>query len=185
MNSLHRLALVGATIATICLPNNFAQARIVSLDDLPRVEVKTVGNPKTPWSRPIVVYDSFTGKSVPVVVDKNYQNYSMLGSTQDGIITIWALSGIKVMYYYRNPSGIAGGLLKDGLQVKVNDNIYNLSVDANSKYPMSPELYQALMQSTGKVMIRAFHNGKQYDSEIGRKTIEAYQELGEFFSRQQ
>lgn len=183
---VRKLALtIAATVIAFAFTTKPVLAEITSLDDLPRIERKSLGGSKTPWSRPILVYDSFTEESFPAVMDVNYHGNTVLIGEEDGLVTMWTLSGIKVSYYYRNEVGQVAALLTGGLQVKVDGTIYTLPPATNSLYPMTPELYQALMQASGKVFIRAFHNDKQIDSEIGRGTIKAYQELGNYFSRQQ
>lgn len=162
-----------------------ALAEITSLSDLPRIERKSLDSSKTPRSRPIMVYDSFTEESFPAVMDVNYHGNRLVIGKENGIVTIWTLAGIIVGYYYHNEVGKVFALLKDGLLVKIDGTVYTLPPATNSMYPMTPELHQALMNSSGKVFIRVSHNDKQIDSEIGRGTIKAYQELGIYFSRQQ
>jgi hypothetical protein len=176
---------IAATITAFAMAVQPALAEIMSLNDLPRVERKSLGSTKTPWSRPIMVYDSFTEESFPAVMDVNYRGNELLIGEENGIVTMWTLSGIKAAYYYRNKAGEVGAFLNDGLQIKVDGKVYTAPPITNSMYPITPELHQALMQSSGKVFVRALHNGKQFDSEIGRGTIKAYQELGAYFSRQQ
>lgn len=174
---------IAAIITAFAVTGKPALAEITSLNDLPRINRKSLGSPKTPWSRPIMVYDNFTEESFPAVMDINYYGSKLLIGEEDGIVTMWTLSGIKAVYYYRNQAGEVGSLLNDGLQVKVDGKVYTSPPISNSMYPITPELYQALMQSSGKVFVRALHNGKQFDTEIGRGTIKAYQELGAYFYR--
>lgn len=174
---------MAAIITAFAVTVKPALAEITNLNDLPHIELKSLGNTKTPWSRPIIVYDSFTEKSFPAVMDVNYYGSKLLIGKEDGIVTMWTLSGITAGYYYRNNAGEVTALLKDGLQVKVDGKVFTCPPISNSMYPMTPELHQALMQSSGKVFVRALNNGKQFDTEIGRGTIKAYQELGVYFSR--
>lgn len=176
---------IAATIAAFAVAVQPALSEITNLNDLPRVERKLLGSTETPWSRPIMVYDSFTEESFPAVMDVNYHGNKLLIGKENGIVTMWTLSGIKAAYYYRNNAGQVAALLNDGLQVKVDGKVYTSPPITNSMYPMTSELHAALMQSSGKVFVRALHNGKQFDTEIGRGTIKAYQELGAYFSRQQ
>lgn len=174
--------VLATTIVTLFSTISPVLADTNNLNNLPRIERKLLGGSKTPWSRPIIVYDSFTEESFPAVMDVNYHGNTILIGEENGLVSMWTLSGIKVGYYYRNEIGQVAALLTGGLQVKVDGTIYTLPPATNSLYPMTPELYQALMQTSSKVFIRAFHNGKQIDSEIGRGTIKAYQELGNYFS---
>lgn len=176
---------VAATVTVLVSIINPALAEIKSLSDLPQINSKSLGSSKTPRSRPIIIYDSFTEKSLPAVMDVNYHD-NLLTGEKKGIVTLWSMTGITVGYYYHNGFGKkVSAILKDGLLVKVDGTVYTLPPAVDSIYPMTPELHQALMNSSNQVFIRVSDSDKQIDSEIGRGTINAYQELGVYFSKKQ
>jgi hypothetical protein len=164
---LKKLLLGSLLAAAIAAP---VHAEIKNIKDLPHVS-KGVENFDIPFSRPIILVDSFTEQGKLVVADAS-TDVNFFGINRAALISVWTVDRV-VFFYCTKTTERQNCVDLNGVNtyVKVDGKIYKL--ESNS---MPIELQSAL-DNAKKVWIRIDLKQKTIDREIGRGTIQSLQEI--------
>jgi hypothetical protein len=148
-----------------------ALAEIKNIKDLPQIG-KGVATFDIPFSRPIVLFDSFTEQGKLAVADLS-TDVNFLGINRAGLISIWTAD--KAIFFYCTQTTERKNCVDlNGFNtyVKVDGEIYKLQ---SNFIPV--ELQSALANTKGKALVRIDLKEKIIDREIGRGTIESFQDI--------
>ncbi|MEM8779765.1 MAG: hypothetical protein AAGF26_13000 [Cyanobacteria bacterium P01_G01_bin.49] len=168
----------------------------VSSTDYPIVESANLDtNLDVPWSEPVLVQDPFEGEFVGIF-DRHFFSSRVLDTSASiEVVSLWSPETIRFLLAFRDRDCNFGStfhhqtLSRDCLvsnaALKITDVYLKLGGEVfriqsnNSRFEVDEELATALRRSpTGNVDIRLIiENGETVDSEIGKKTVQSWQEI--------
>lgn len=178
--------VITATFSLICAPlaaQTIVESAILDV------------NLDVPWSEPVQIQDPFEGDYLGVF-DRNYFYKNFLNrNTRVDVVTLWNRDFVRVLLAYTDYSclsqtGVNGSILTSTcvlpnnsqnvtkVLIKIDQKIFKLEKN-NNNFPISDELAAALKNSPNEnVSIRLItENGNIIDSEIGKKTVEAWKSI--------
>ncbi|MBW4560831.1 MAG: hypothetical protein KME32_06660 [Mojavia pulchra JT2-VF2] len=207
IGSLTRLARVGLSLASLSLATasiisskpvvaNENQRMATASTELPVVKSAALGTDmNVPWSKPVRIDDPFEGNYLGIF-DRNYFWRNVIdNNARVDVISLWSRNSVRLLLAYRDRNCsygsyyhafraipeclVSNNTLKiTNLYIKLGDRVFRLEGN-NSRFKVSNELATALKNSPAQnVSIRLLsETGESVDSEIGKKTVEAWKAI--------
>ena len=168
----------------------------ISTADYPIVESAGLDtNLDVPWSEPVLVQDPFEGEFVGIF-DRHFFHSRVLDtSARLEVVSLWSADKVRFLLALRDRDCNLGSsfhhqtISRDCLvsnaalkitdvYLKLGEEVFRLE-DGNSRFTVDEKLAMALKNSpSGNVDIRLIvENGETIDSEIGKETVKAWQEI--------
>ncbi|GAA6618635.1 hypothetical protein [Scytonema sp. NUACC26] len=197
-------SLVCVTLATITVvspklvaakeDNRLAKAST----ELPIVKSAALGiDMNVPWSKPVKIEDPFEGNSIGIFDRHSFYKNFLNVSSKFEAISLWRQNSVRILLSYRERDCFSGyGLYPyskisgtgclgakntvkvTNLYIKLGEKVFRLEGN-NNTFDLTPELATALKNSPAEnVDIRLVaESGEAIDSEIGKKTVEAWKNI--------
>jgi len=192
---LVQAVIIAMTNYLLCLPI-VAQNEPKSSSQIPIVKSAILDlNLDIPWSQVVQIQDPFEGDFLGIF-DRNFFYRSFLNrSTRVDVVSLWNSQSVRILLAYTDNDCLSETSLSLGslassciipnnsqnvveLLIKIDQQIFRLQRKDNS-FPISDDLAVALKNAPNEnVAIRLItKNGNSIDSEIGKKTVEAWKSL--------
>jgi hypothetical protein len=185
MQNIKLAAIVGLICSGLTIGCSSAIAEIKNIKDLPRVDIYKTKAYDYPMSHPILVFDEFTTGQELMVADIQ-DNTNFLGLSRDGIFSLWSANTISFIHCTRTLRGdICSPLNGRAAYVKVEGHVFELKTLQKQTYSMPASLQISLQNTSSKVYIRIELDDEVIDKEIGKGTIQAYQDIKAYLQRTQ
>jgi hypothetical protein len=167
-----------------------------SSEDLPLVEsINLDTNLDVPWSKPVRIRDPFEGESIGIFDRHYFYNRVLDTDARVEVVSLWSPDSIRFLLAYSDRDcGLDANFYAYGtskyclssnaalkitdVYLKIGEEIFRLE-GKNSRFKVNNKLANALKQSPSEnVDVRLIvENGETVDSEIGKKTVEAWKTI--------
>jgi hypothetical protein len=190
------LVAVDSTIALSSESTEKKGKLAVPTTDYPIVESTNLDtNLNVPWSQPVRIKDTFEGESIGIFDRHYFYNRILDTNARIEVVSLWSPDSIRFLLAYSDRDcdfdtnfysyGIGRDCLASNaalkvtdVYLKIGDRVFRLE-GKNSRFKVNNKLANALKQSPSEnVNVRLIvENGESVDSEIGKKTVEAWKNI--------